>query len=289
MIDYIFRHDPAKDVTNFRPATAAAARQALIRGNRRFSEWMAKCRSEDAQAHDYQYIVPCGSLTTVPRKVTEMPLQQPFAVVLGCSDARVPTEMLFGQGFNDLFVVRVAGNVLGDVVMGSTDFSIRALAESVRVMVVLGHVSCGAVKGAVQAYLEPEKFWAKSNSTFLQLIFRRIFTAVRESDNALRAVWGADASTQPGYHEALLNMAVCLNAAHAAYVLRQQVETDHAEGVEVVYGIFDIRTHQVCMPVLPDAPINPDLVNLAPAPSDPHEFTELAHELASLYRDAGAA
>ena len=48
-----------------------------------------------------------------------MPKQAPFAVVVGCSDARVPTEMIFGQGFNDLFVIRVAGNVLGDVCLGS--------------------------------------------------------------------------------------------------------------------------------------------------------------------------
>ena len=53
----------------------------------------------------------------------EMPKQAPFAVVVGCSDARVPTEMIFGQGFNDLFVIRVAGNVLGDVCLGSIDFA----------------------------------------------------------------------------------------------------------------------------------------------------------------------
>ncbi len=61
----------------------------------------------------------------------QLPKQAPFAVVVGCSDARVPTELLFGQGFNDLFIIRVAGNVLGDVCMGSIEFAINALSESV--------------------------------------------------------------------------------------------------------------------------------------------------------------
>ena len=78
-------------------------------------------------------------------------------MVVGCSDARVPTEMLFGQGFNDLFVIRVAGNVLGDVCMGSVDFALNALSESVRVVVMLGHSGCGAVTGAVDAYLRPRE------------------------------------------------------------------------------------------------------------------------------------
>ena len=67
----------------------------------------------------------------------------PFAVVVGCSDARVPTEMIFGQGFNDLFVIRVAGNVLGDVCLGSIDFAVNALSESVKVVVMLGHSGTG--------------------------------------------------------------------------------------------------------------------------------------------------
>ena len=94
----------------------------------------------------------------------EMPKQAPFAVVVGCSDARVPTEMIFGQGFNDLFVIRVAGNVLGDDCLGSIDFALNALSESVKVVVMLGHSGCGAVTGAVDAYLRPLKFWSKTDS-----------------------------------------------------------------------------------------------------------------------------
>lgn len=56
----------------------------------------------------------------MPRPHGEMPKQAPFAVVVGCSDAQVPTEIIFGQGFNDLFVIRVAGNVLGESAWGAS-------------------------------------------------------------------------------------------------------------------------------------------------------------------------
>ena len=92
----------------------------------------------------------------------EMPKAAPFAVVVGCSDARVPTEMIFGQGFNDLFVIRVAGNVLGDECLGSVDYALNALSDSVKVLIVLGHSGCGAVTAAVDAYLKPLSFWSKS-------------------------------------------------------------------------------------------------------------------------------
>lgn len=292
--DLIFRYDPSDARERPRPTTSEEARRTLIEGNQRFSEWMASCRLGDSDPQDRAYIVPCGSLSSIPPSIADVPLQKPFAVVLGCSDARVPTELLFGQGFNDLFVVRVAGNVLGDMVMGSIDFSIQALSESVQVLVVLGHASCGAVKGAVETYMEPEKFWAAANSPSLHMIFRRIFTAVRESDNALRAVWGQDAPSRPGYREALTTMAITLNAAHSAYVLRNQIEIASAEvetarGVEVLFGVFDFRTYQVCMPVPPEVSTDPGQVNLAPAPSRPQQFTEMAQQLAELYRGVGSS
>ena len=59
-------------------------------------------------------------------------MQEPFAAVLGCADARVPVEIVFGQGFNDLFVVRVAGNVLGDECLGSLDFAVSNLAAGLK-------------------------------------------------------------------------------------------------------------------------------------------------------------
>src|SRR5439155_20944330 len=72
--------------------------------------------------------------------------QHPFALVLGCSDSRVPPEIVFDQGLGDLFVIRVAGNVIDDHSLGSIEYAVDYLA--VRLIVVLGHQSCGAVKAA---------------------------------------------------------------------------------------------------------------------------------------------
>jgi carbonic anhydrase len=72
--------------------------------------------------------------------------QHPFAIVLGCSDSRVPPEIVFDQGLGDLFVLRVAGNVIDDHSLGSAEYAVDHLA--VRLIVVLGHQRCGAVKAA---------------------------------------------------------------------------------------------------------------------------------------------
>jgi carbonic anhydrase len=75
--------------------------------------------------------------------------QQPFAVILGCSDSRVPTELVFDQSFGDLFVIRLAGNIVSPGVVGSIQFAHRQLGTSL--LVVLGHEDCGAVKAALAA------------------------------------------------------------------------------------------------------------------------------------------
>ncbi|AMV37036.1 carbonic anhydrase [Planctomyces sp. SH-PL62] len=286
MIDYTFRYEKAGNQDDQQPSSSEEAREALQRGNRVFSEWMRTCRASPPGTHE-QFVIPCGGLSSIfSLDPTEFPTQKPFALVLGCSDARVPTEMLFGQGFNDLFVVRNAGNVLSDVVLGSIDFTVRALSDSVRVIVVLGHTNCGAVKGAVNAYLNPGEFWSESYSPNLRLIFQRIFVAVRESDNIIREVWGPDAASQPGYRDALIEAAVCMNAAHSAFAIRQEVEADRREGIEVLFGVYDVRTYQVCMPTYAYEPAA-DHVNLAPAPKHPQEMAALAREIAT-YLKPGA-
>lgn len=289
MIDYTFRFDPMQSQNEPQPADSAAARKALIEGNRTFSEWMKTCRCAGGSDHK-EFVVAAGGLNSILSvDANNFPTQKPFAVVVGCSDARVPTEMLFGQGFNDLFVVRNAGNVLSDVVQGSIDFTLVALKDSVRVIVVLGHTNCGAVKGAVDAYLNPGRFWSKSYSPNLRLIFQRIFVAVRESDNMLREVWGPDAQKQPGYQDALVETAVSLNAAHTAFALRQEIEEGGANpDVQVLFGAYDIRTHQVCMPTRPMDAQSEDMVNLAPAFERPEELANLAREIATSLKPATA-
>lgn len=73
--------------------------------------------------------------------------QHPYAVILGCSDSRVPPELVFDEGLGDLFVIRDAGNVVDDEVLGSIEYAVEHL--GVRLVVVLGHEKCGAVSAAV--------------------------------------------------------------------------------------------------------------------------------------------
>jgi carbonic anhydrase len=75
------------------------------------------------------------------------PEQRPFAALLGCADSRVPVELVYDQGFGDLFVVRVAGNVATSVEIASLEYGTRVLGASA--LIVLGHTNCGAVKAAL--------------------------------------------------------------------------------------------------------------------------------------------
>jgi carbonic anhydrase len=75
--------------------------------------------------------------------------QRPFAIILGCSDSRTPVEILFDQGFGDLFVVRIAGNIVAPSVVGSIEFAASQFGS--RLVVVMGHTRCGAVSATVRA------------------------------------------------------------------------------------------------------------------------------------------
>jgi carbonic anhydrase len=75
--------------------------------------------------------------------------QRPFAIVLGCSDSRTPVEILFDQGFGDLFVVRVAGNIVAPSIVGSIEFA--ASAFGTRLVVVMGHTGCGGITATLNA------------------------------------------------------------------------------------------------------------------------------------------
>jgi len=74
--------------------------------------------------------------------------QHPFAVILGCADSRVPPELLFDQGLGDLFVIRVAGNIIDDAILASIEYAVEHLGT--KLIVVLGHEQCGAVSAAVE-------------------------------------------------------------------------------------------------------------------------------------------
>src|SRR5438128_2378114 len=98
--------------------------------------------------------------------------QEPFAIVLGCSDSRVPAELVFGQGFGDLFVIRVAGNIVAPSQVGSVEFA--AARFDTRLVVVLGHTECGAITATIEELREP----TLHHSPGLRAIVDRIRPAV---------------------------------------------------------------------------------------------------------------
>jgi len=280
-IDYVYRFDPQNPTAKQIPPDAEVARRTLEEGNRTFSQWMESCRTSSISPDEPRFIVPCNAVEVgIVATQGVMPRPSPFAVVVGCSDARVPTEMLFGQGFNDLFVIRVAGNVLGDECMGSIDFALTSLSESVKVVVMLAHSGCGAVTGAVDAYLQPLKFWSKTTSPNLRAILQRIFVAVREAAGAIEKVWGNDARQKPGYREALIETAVCVNAAQAAYNLHQEVERAGKWEIEVLYGVYNLFTHKVSAPLDARSVEKDTNVRLAYAPTNPRDFQSLGMRVA---------
>ena len=81
--------------------------------------------------------------------------QKPFAIVLGCSDSRVPAEIVFDQGLGDLFVIRVAGNIVAPSQVGSVEFAAEAFGT--RLVVVMGHTFCGAIDATLEAIEKPER------------------------------------------------------------------------------------------------------------------------------------
>jgi carbonic anhydrase len=93
------------------------------------------------------------SLTNAARRAELAVAQQPFAIVLGCSDSRVPVEIVFDQGLGDLFVIRVAGNIIAPSLIGSVEFA--ASQFGTRLVVVLGHSRCGAVMATLDQLRRP--------------------------------------------------------------------------------------------------------------------------------------
>jgi carbonic anhydrase len=112
--------------------------------------------------------------------------------VLGCSDARVPVELIFNEGPNDLFVVRVAGNGLGDEVLGSLKYAADHLGGSMKLVVVLGHSRCGAVSAAVDVFLDPPSYLALAADHALRAILDRLLIVVHASATKLQAAHGSE-------------------------------------------------------------------------------------------------
>ncbi len=119
--------------------TAAEARERLVDGNARFVADLRAGSSESSSAPRY-------------RLVSE---QRPFAIIVGCSDARVPAEIVFDQGLGELFVIRIAGNVIAPSQIGSVEFAAERFGAPL--VVVLGHTGCGAVEATLQELERPSE------------------------------------------------------------------------------------------------------------------------------------
>ncbi len=119
--------------------SALEALERLRQGNRRFASGGHDRDSRPASA----------------RRTELASSQEPFAVILGCSDSRVPVEIVFDQGLGDLFVIRVAGNIVAPSQIGSVEFAAEAFGT--RLVVVLGHSRCGAIQAALEQLQRPSE------------------------------------------------------------------------------------------------------------------------------------
>lgn len=281
-MDLIYRFDPFQPVGSRRPDDAAAALAILQEGNARVTEIVARVRERIlGGAPGEPLVVPvCPLSVGLPLAPGVATQQAPFGLVLGCSDARAPTEAIFDQSFNDLFVVRIAGNVLGTECLGSIDYAVRNLAASLRVALVLGHSGCGAVAAAAAGYDAPADYVDIASTHALRSLVDRIQIAVRGAARALREVAGNDVVRDPAYRSALAEIAVYLNAALTAYDLRREIEGLGNSILPVVYGVCDLgdlRVRSLPAGQVVDAS-TPEM--FAPAPTRSEEFVTLAAQLA---------
>jgi carbonic anhydrase len=146
--------------------------------------------------------------------------QHPFAIVVSCADSRVGPELVFDQGVGELFVVRAAGNLVDDYGLGSIEYAVEHLGA--RLIVVIGHERCGAVKAALAASSAPG----------------HVNALVRDIQPAVQA-----SKSRPG--DALAN-AVRENAVEVAAKIKAEAKLGELTGqVKVVVGIYDLDTGKV--------------------------------------------
>ena len=197
------------------PAAEALAR--LREGNRRFVSDVR--RAEALLGH--------------ARRADLLSGQEPFAIVLGCSDSRVPAELVFDQGLGDLFVIRVAGNIVAPSQVGSIEFA--ATRFGTRLVVVLGHSSCGVILATLEELRRPAAIQSRN--------LRSIVNRVRPSVEPLLATELRDDT------ERLVREAVRANVRastdhlrHGSEILERLVAD---EGLLVVGAEYSLETGEV--------------------------------------------
>lgn len=275
MIEIVWQFDPDAPKPEISPTNAGEARRLLELGNRGFAEMVANLHNRKTIRHVRNIVPENLGLSGTPGLA---PQQAPYAALLSCADARVPTELIFTQAANDLFVVRVAGNVLTASGLGSLDYAVENL-DSVRLLVVLGHTGCGAVSAAVEAYLMPGSYINVAVKQPLRVIIDNLMALVFGAGRALEKTYGLDVSQVPGYRQALTEMAVSLNAAMVAGIVQNSFASLIGENFEVAYGVYNLHNHLVGRPGGDSNPGNWQ-AGLFPPPKDEEGFVKLSDKFA---------
>jgi carbonic anhydrase len=159
--------------------------------------------------------------------------QEPFAIIFGCSDSRVPAEIVFDQGLGELFVIRVAGNVVAPSLVGSVEFAAQEFGT--RLVLVLGHTLCGAVTATVNSILDPTKTSSKN------------LTAI--TDRIKPSLAGLPEHELHGDRQALIDYAVranvrmSMNHLHNESAILQRLQED--DGLIIAGGVYSLETGHV--------------------------------------------
>jgi carbonic anhydrase len=156
--------------------------------------------------------------------------QEPFAIILGCSDSRVPAEIVFDQGLGDLFVIRVAGNIVASSQVGSVEFAAERFGT--RLVVVLGHSQCGAVLATLEELQQPTN---NHSSNMLSIVDR-----VRPSLESLLTTELKHDPVALVHHAVRANIQASANhLRHGSEVLEQLIKND---GLIVVGAEYSLET-----------------------------------------------
>ena len=243
-VEFTYRYGDRASLRT-RPADADAARLRLDAGNRTFASLLDTLATDGGAA---RYTIDVDPEDLGLLSDAGPPRQRPFAAVLGCSDARVPVELIFGEGPNDLFVVRVAGNGLGGDVLGSLRYAIEHLQGSLRLIVILGHSGCGAISAAVDTFLDPAGYLALATNHAIRGILDRQLIVVQATARRLVSAFGTDVTMRKRYREALLEASVVTNAALAAFTVQQELYGLDTCDLRAVYGVYILQSRRVWTP-----------------------------------------
>ena len=273
ILEISYLYDEALARARPRPVDADGALQRLDEGSRSLASLLKDAADGDGIA---RRVVPVDPRDLGLGAAGGAPEQRPYAAVVGCSDARVPIELIFNEGPNDLFVVRVAGNGLGAEGLGSLKYAVDKLGESLKLVVVLGHSGCGAVSAAVDIMLQPHSYLALAAKHTLRNILDRLLVVVHACAKRLAVVHGADVVRNPRYREALIEAAAVLNAALAAFTADQEFSATSGNGVRAAYGVWLLESRQIWAPRAGGM----EYAGLAFPPADAEEFDAFAEAVA---------